>query len=138
MSWLWSASSASARPKNNQPSLSTADIEFKVPQIQAAPAEDDDESDEDQEDPEDADVAPAFPALNSAQRAGGRGGQNGDNSLAAPKVNTEAKPTPKLKANRKKVALQPGFSQLDWFNLKNSGADLRVGIASCGHLGQDR
>ncbi|CAN6651401.1 hypothetical protein TRVA0_025S00606 [Trichomonascus vanleenenianus] len=41
----------------------------------------------------------SFPAANSAQRAGGGRGR--------------------------KVALQPGFSPLDWANLKASGKDLR-------------
>lgn len=122
MSWLWSgggSSSTASKPTERQQGLSAADIDFKVPQIRESNGDVASSDDEDAQDDDDCTTdIPAFPALNSAQRAGG--------SLAAPQINTDAKPSAKLKANRKKVALQPGFSQLDWFNLKNSGADLRV------------
>ena len=69
-------------------------------------------SDEDEEEPIPSDEEPSFPAKNSAQR------QNG---LGLP-PSTNAVP----KKPRRKVALEPGYSQLDWAKLKSSGKDLRV------------
>ncbi|ANB14614.1 putative heme/steroid binding protein [Sugiyamaella lignohabitans] len=57
-----------------------------------------------------------FPSINSAQRASGSRAISG--------------PQPAAAARRKKVALQPGHSALDWANLRNSGANLRVGTCS--------
>ena len=74
--------------------------------------------------PEDDDAVPAFPALNSIQRAGG-GGSRAAGGLALPH-STTSKPAPVKRSGRGKVALEPGFSQLDWARLKASGADLKV------------
>lgn len=54
-----------------------------------------------------------FPMPNSAQRAAGGG-------LALPPSTTQVPAKP-----RKKVALAPGHSSLDWANLTSSGVDLR-------------
>lgn len=93
----------------------------------------DDEVDRDDDnDPreDDDDAVPAFPALNSIQRAGG-GGARADGGLALPH-STTSKPAPVKRSGRGKVALEPGFSQLDWARLKASGADLKV-RATCMH-----
>lgn len=114
MSWLGFRTKST--PSSNANGLSASDIGFKVPELRQSAEENDNSSPESDEEQLE-DQVPAFPAPNSAQRA------NGGTMLAAPSVNTAAKPSG---AKRKKVALQPGFSQLDWFNLKNSGADMRV------------
>lgn len=131
MSWLGRVTASGPSNAASSSGLSASDIEFKVPTIKRPTQQSDDEDEDaqpsDDEEEEDlglpSDFVPAFPALNSAQRSNGRVVP----SLAAPSINTEAQPE-KVKARRKKVALQPGFSQLDWFNLKQSGADLRVSI----------
>ena len=78
------------------------------------------------EDDDDEDAVPAFPALNSIQRAGG-GGSRASGGLALPH-STTSKPAPVKRSGRGKVALEPGFSQLDWARLKASGADLKVRV----------
>jgi cytochrome b involved in lipid metabolism len=72
------------------------------------------DSDHDQVDDDDEydDAVPAFPAMNSIQRSGG--------GLMLP-PSTTSKPKPRSK----KVALAPGFGQLDWAKRTSSGEDLR-------------
>ena len=85
------------------------------------PGSDDEEDARDQEDPieDDDDRVPSFPAMNSIQRA--------SSGLALPPSTTN-KPAPVKRSGRGKVALEPGFSQLDWAKLQRSGADLKAGI----------
>ena len=59
-----------------------------------------------------SDEEPSFPAKNSAQRQNGLGLPHSTNAVP--------------KKPRRKVALEPGYSQLDWAKLKSSGKDLRV------------
>ena len=78
------------------------------PTFSFASAEPDDDahhSDENEDQRDDDGAAPSFPAANSAQR------------LATPSSTTTL-----IKA-RKKVALAPGYSQLDWAKVKASGRD---------------
>ncbi|MBW0531572.1 hypothetical protein O181_071287 [Austropuccinia psidii MF-1] len=97
--------------------------------------------------PTDHDLPPIFPAPNSIQRASAADqsiqpsftfsapdddvSQDEDDQLPdfgdididnlPPPTSTRSKPV----VPRKKVKLQPGFSQLDWAKLKSSGANLR-------------
>ena len=68
-------------------------------------------------DDDDDDAPPAFPLPNSIQRAASSG--SGPLQLPLSTTKVPAKP-------RRKVALAPGHSTLDWARLKASGQDLRV------------
>lgn len=80
------------------------------------------EGDEGEEDEVDEDAPPSFPAMNSIQRA--RQAMPPPNALPLP-ASTTSKPV----KPRRKVVLEPGYSQLDWAKLKGSGEDLRVRLA---------
>jgi len=104
--------------------------------------------DDDDEDDEDDDGVPSFPLPNSIQRAGkpSAAANAPSFSLSVPDYDSDEdeSETPALppkfqeagalaapastttKGKRVKVAIEKGYSQLDWARLKSSGVDLRV------------
>lgn len=118
---MLSALSAWRAPQKPAATIGDADLDA-LSQGPTIVLQDDDEDDQprDEDSIEDDDEAPSFPAKNSIQRA-----QSG--GLALPPSTTN-KPAPVKRSGRGKVALEPGFSQLDWAKLQRSGADLKSGV----------